>query len=252
MQFSRFGMLTTTDTLLDGHVTLEQPKEGYRVAIDPIFLAAAVPAAPNESVLDVGAGVGAAMLCLAERVKGVQILGLEMQRELASLASKNIRLNHHQDRLEVVNGNLLRFPPRMAAGSYHHVMVNPPYYEARKTTVSPLLSKALANTHSEATLADWINFCHLMVRPKGTVTIIHRADYLDTLLALLNGKLGNIIIFPLWPALAKDAKRVIIQGRKNTSGPTRLSQGLVIHDQDHRLTSEADAILRHRHGLILS
>jgi len=244
-------MITTTDTLLNGCVILEQPKEGYRVAIDPIFLAAAIPAKNSESILDVGTGVGAAMLCLAKRVKDIQILGLEMQRELASLASKNIRVNHHQDYLEVINGNLLRFPPRIAAGSYHHVMANPPYHELAKTTLSKIPSKGLSDTESEATLADWVNFCHLMARPKGTVTFIHRADRLDTLLALMNGKMGDIIVFPLWPGLGKDAKRIIIQGRKNTFGPTRLSQGLLIHDQDNRLTQDADDILRHGLGLTL-
>ena len=244
-------MITTTDTLLNGRVILEQPKEGYRVAIDPIFLASSVPAHSNETVLDAGAGVGAAMLCLAERVSNVHILGLEMQRELATLASKNIRANHHQDRLEVINGNLLRFPPRIAAGSYHHVMANPPYHQSTKTTLSKVTSKALANTESEATLADWVSFCHLMVRPKGSVTFIHRADRLDTVLALMHGKFGDIVVFPLWTGPGKDAKRVIVQGYKNTCGATRLSQGLLIHDQDNHITKEADDILRGGFGLML-
>ncbi len=244
-------MITTTDTLLNGRVVLEQPLEGYRAAIDPVFLAATIPALASETILDVGAGVGAAMLCLASRVKEAQILGLEMQRDLASLASKNIRANEFQERLDVVNGNLLRFPPRVAAGSYHHVMANPPYNQPANTTISKIPSKALANSESEASLADWINFCYLMVRPKGTVTFIHRADRLDSLLSLMHSKFGNIIIFPLWPGLGKDAKRIIIQAQKNTFGLTRLSQGMLIHGPEGEITPEAEDILRRGYAISL-
>ena len=237
-------MITTTDTLLNGRIILEQPQEGYRVAIDPVFLASAIPAIGHETVLDVGTGVGAAMLCLATRQKDIQILGLEMQRDLAILAAKNIRANHFQERLDVVTGNLLRFPPRLAAGSYHHVMANPPYNQLATTSLSKNPSKALSNSESEATLGDWVNFCYLMVRPKGSVTFIHRADRLDTLLSLMHGKLGNIIVFPLWPGFSKDAKRIIVQGQKNTFGPTRLSQGMVIHSPEGDITIEAEDVLR--------
>ena len=66
------------DALLGGRVRLRQPKTGYRVAIDPVLLAAAVPASLVDTVLDVGCGVGAASLCLAARVPGCRITGIEM------------------------------------------------------------------------------------------------------------------------------------------------------------------------------
>jgi len=56
------------DGVLGGRLRLRQPTSGYRVAIDPVFLAAAVPAGPRDTVLDIGCGVGAAALCLAARV----------------------------------------------------------------------------------------------------------------------------------------------------------------------------------------
>ena len=130
-------------------------------------------------------------------------------------------------------------------------MANPPYHEREKTTLSKVPLKGVANTEGEATLSDWVTFCCLMVRPKGTVTFIHRADRLDALLALMNGKLGDLVVFPLWPGLGKDAKRIIVQGRKNTLGPTRLTQGLVIHEQDHSLTQDAEDVLRRGLGLAL-
>ena len=57
----------TQDLLLGGRISLRQPAQGYRVAIDPLLLAASVNAEPGETILDVGAGVGAAGLCVATR-----------------------------------------------------------------------------------------------------------------------------------------------------------------------------------------
>ncbi|MGI9501266.1 MAG: methyltransferase, partial [Geminicoccaceae bacterium] len=70
------------DALLGGKVRFYQPERGYRVAVDPIFLAAAVPAASGEQILDVGAGTGAAMLCLAARMPSCRLVGVELQRDL--------------------------------------------------------------------------------------------------------------------------------------------------------------------------
>ena len=64
---------TTEDRLLGGRVTVFQPTGGYRAAIDPVLLAAAIPANPTDRVLDVGSGTGAASLALAARVEGCQV-----------------------------------------------------------------------------------------------------------------------------------------------------------------------------------
>ena len=71
----------TENHLLGERVLLRQPKTGYRVAIDPIFLAAAIQPQPGVTVLDIGAGVGAASLCLAIRCPQVRVIGIELHRE---------------------------------------------------------------------------------------------------------------------------------------------------------------------------
>jgi tRNA1(Val) A37 N6-methylase TrmN6 len=82
------------------------------------------------------------------------------------------------------------------------------------------------------------------VRTRGSLTFIHRADRLETLLALIAGKAGEIVVFPLWPGEGKPAKRVIIRARKQIATPTRLAPGLMLHQPDGRFTAAAEAILR--------
>lgn len=181
----------TQDYLLGGRVQIRQPAEGYRVAIDPIFLAASLQPESGTTILDIGAGVGAAALCLAARISDCRITGLETQRDIVRLAFDNIALNHMRDRVEIIAGDLLRPPPRLAAGTFAHVMANPPYLEASHHTPSVKEQKAYSHGEGEATLEHWVRFALLMVRPKGTVTFIHRADRLDQIISTFAGKMGG-------------------------------------------------------------
>jgi len=235
----------TEDALLGGRVRLNQLAAGYRVAIDPVLLAAAVPARPGEQVLDVGSGVGAAALCLATRVTDCRVAGLELQRSLARLANDNAKLNGLDDRVMVMEGDLLHPPPRLAPGSFDHVMTNPPHLERASGTVSPFAGKSAATLEGTAQLGAWLAFCLTMTRPGGSVTLIHRADRLEAVLAAFHRKAGEIVVFPLWPmADGRAARRVIVRARKDIATPTRLAFGLVLHESDGRFTETVEAILR--------
>lgn len=232
------------DTLLGGRVTLRQPRHGYRAAIDPVLLAAAVPAGDGDTVLDIGCGAGAASLCLARRVEGCRIIGIETQRDLVHLANDNVALNGLFGRFVAVQGDLLHPPPRLEPGSFAHVMANPPFLESGAASASPDAAKVAANIEGEADLAAWVRFALLMARPKGSVTFIHRADRMEQLLAQLSGHAGEIVVFPLWAGAEKPAKRIILRARKSVATPTRLTPGLVLHEPDGRYTPAAEAVLR--------
>lgn len=232
------------DTLLDGAIRLRQPRSGYRAAIDPVFLAAAVPAQAGETVLDAGCGAGAATLCLAKRVPDCRITGIEAQRDLVRLANESATLNGFADRIVIMTGDILRPPPRLEPGSFSHVMANPPYLPDDAGTPSPDAAKAPATLEGTADLAAWLRFALSAVRPKGSVTFIHRADRMEQLLAQLSQRAGEIVVFPLWPGQNKPAKRIIVRARKGVATPTRLTPGLVLHEADGRYTAAADAILR--------
>ncbi len=233
------------DTLLGGKVRLRQPVSGYRVAVDPVLLAAAVPATPADSVLDIGCGVGAASLCLAARVPGCRITGIDRQRDVVRLAGDNIALNGLTARMTVMTGDLLRPPPRLEPGSFSQVMANPPFLEAVSAAPSPHPAKAEASIEGEADLAAWVRFALAMACNKGALTFIHRADRLGQLLAELSGRAGEIVVFPLWAGEGKPAKRVIVHARKGSATPLRLVPGLVLHKPDGRNTDAAEAVLRH-------
>ncbi len=233
----------TEGTLLGGRVVLRQPATGYRAAIDPILLAAAVPAKAGAHVLELGCGAGAAALALAARLPEMCVTGLERDPDMARLCQANIAANAMDDRVTVFAGDLLDPPPRVAAGGFDQVMANPPYLEPARADLSPDPGRRAANAEGGAGLSDWIAAALAAVKRKGWITLIHRADRLDALIAAFAGRAGGITILPLWPKAGAPAKRVIIRARKGVRSPSVLLPGLILHENDG-YTAAAQAILR--------
>ena len=242
----------TDDRLLGGRIRFSQPTHGYRVAIDPVLLAAALPAQPGERVLDAGAGTGAASLCLAARVPDCRVVGLELQRPLQRIASHNVTQNQLDGRVEMIEGDLQRPPPRLAAATFDHVMTNPPHLAAAGASPSPDRQRARAHTEASLDLAGWLAGCLRMLKQDGRLTMIHRPDRLSEVLVALQGRAGDVLVFPLWPAPGRPAKRVLIQARKGARGPLRLAPGLALHDQSGSFSPKVEEVLRHGRALDLS
>lgn len=241
----------THDGLLDRRIQLTQPRKGYRAGDDAILLAAAVRATPGQSVLDVGAGVGAVSLCLGARCPELNITGLEIQPELVALAVENVAANQMADKIGVHQGDIRTPPPEIGQLVFDHVVCNPPFYVAGRNSTPPNASKAVAHGEGDTPLEDWLAFCLRRTISGGTITVIHRTERLGTLLEGLGRGAGDMVIYPLWARPDKPAKRVIVQGKVQGRGPTILHPGLCLLDDRGQDTEQAHDILRNGAALDL-
>jgi tRNA1(Val) A37 N6-methylase TrmN6 len=236
---------TTRDRLLGGRVVLDQPAAGLRATTDAVLLAAAVRAGPLETVLDLGCGTGAAALCLAARVGACRIVGLEADRDLAARAKANAAVNGVSDRVTVVTGAVPGASAPELDRPFDHVMTNPPYLPAARSRTDSGSARGPAMVES-VDLSVWLGYGLARLRPKGVLSVVHRADRLDDLLAALMGEAGDIAILPLWPdgSGTKPARRVLVNARKGVKTPLRLLPGLVLHGPGGAYSEAAEAILR--------
>ncbi|WP_262691030.1 tRNA1(Val) (adenine(37)-N6)-methyltransferase [Kordiimonas aestuarii] len=232
----------SVDDFLGGAIKLIQPRDGYRVSMDTVMLAASVPAKAGDRIIEGGVGSAGAALCLAKRVPGTHVHGIDIQDDMLAFAERNIAYNQLGGQVTVSKGCITDLSGPEA--TYDHVMVNPPYLANGKAIRPPVTNKGLAHMDSSAALKDWVRFCIYKVKNRGTVSIIYRADRVDEVIAQLYRRVGELKIMPLWPRFGAPAKRVIIQGRKGVHGTASILPGLALHGEVERYTREAEAILR--------
>lgn len=239
----------TEDGFLNGRLRILQPEKGYRAGIDAVFLAASVPCVPGERVFEAGIGTGVAALCLASRVPSLQITGIEVAARYAMLAEENARRNDCGSGIRVIHADIKDALRRGSAalpaqGSMAHAYANPPYFEDGKATPSPVALKAGAHNFGPEDLGLWVKAMRALLAPRGTATVIYRAEALPRLLATFEGRFGDITVAPLFPRSGAAATRIIIQGVKGSHAPLQLLPGMVLHGDDGKFTAEAEAVLR--------
>lgn len=239
----------TEDGFLGGRLRILQPEKGFRAGIDSVFLAAAVPCQPGETVFEAGIGPGVAALCLLARNPQVQVTGVEVATRYAMICEENAKRNAMQDRLRIIHADVREALRRdqvgmPAPGSFAHAMCNPPFFDEGKSTPSPNLLKSQAHAFGPEDLELWAKLLHAMLAPRGSVTVVHRADTLGPLLVSMQNRFGDIRIAPLFPRRGVAASRILVQGIKGSKAPLQILPGLVLHGDGNDFTPEADAVLR--------
>lgn len=240
-------MQTTDGWLLDRRIQYAQPAEGYRTGIEPVLLAASVPARAGQLVLEAGTGAGAGLLCLAARVAGVRGVGLEIDAAMAELARRNIRANGLEG-LSVVTTDIGRWDGHT---EFDHAFSNPPWHDPAGTP-SPSARRRLATHEGPVLLEAWVALMVAWLRPGGSLTLILPAAQTGRAVACLRSAgLGGLTLAPLWPTAGRDAKLLMVQGWRGRGGADRVVVGLVLHEADGRFSDAAEAVLRHGGALAL-
>lgn len=227
----------TRDAFLGGRLSLWQPRRGYRAGVDPVLLAAAVPARAGQSALDLGCGAGAAALCLAARVPGVRLAGVELQPDYAALASRNAAEAGVE--MTVFCANLTQLPAALRQRTFDHVLANPPYFAAGAHSPARDAGRGVALGERDTPLGEWVRVAAERLAPKGYFHAIQRSDRLPELLAACAGRLGAPEVLPLSPRAGRSPGLVLLRARKGGRAAFRLHAPLVLHDGEaHRRDGE--------------
>jgi len=237
-------MDVTEDRLLGGRLVLSQPARGYRAGMDAALLAATCDVVAGCRVLDAGCGVGAALLQAAWRRPDARFTGVERDPIAAVLAQANTATNRLADRVTIIAADIEAGFRPLGLEPFDAAFSNPPFFDDPGALRGPAHEKAGA-WMADGGLAAWTGFLLKAVREGGTITLIHRADRLADILALLAPKAGSFRIRPIQPFGDEPAKRVLVRATKTGKAPLVLLPALVLHDRDgakHR--PEVEAILR--------
>jgi tRNA1(Val) A37 N6-methylase TrmN6 len=248
---------TTDDAVLGGRLRLTQKKRGHRVGHDAILLAAVTDARPGDRVVDFGAGVGAAGLALAVRCPEVDVTLVEIDPELSNIAAANVTRNGLEERVRAVTLDVTAPADEFAArgigpGSADRVLMNPPFNNPARQSISPDPGRSAAHAAPDGALAGWIAAASWVLHSAGTLTLIWRADGLGEVLAALDGRFGEIAVLPVHGRAGQPAIRVLVRAIKSSRAPFALLPGLMLNDEAGKPTEEAEAVLRGAQALPLA
>ena len=232
-------MLTSEGHLLDGRVRYAQPLDGYRTGIEPVLLAASIPARAGERVLEAGTGAGAGLLCLAARVPGMESVGVEVDPAMADLARRNAAANGF-DRISIATADIVGW----RGGGFDHAFSNPPWHDPADTP-PPGARRRLATHEGAVPLERWIAALRGALRPGGSLTVLVPArQAARATAALLAEGVGRLTLFPLWPKPGRDAKLALVRGYAARRGADRVAPGLMLHDANGMFSGPAQSLLR--------
>lgn len=214
------------DAFLGGRLQILQPRQGYRAGVDPVLLAATVDARAGQSVLDLGCGVGVAALCLAARVPGLVLSGVEIQPAYAALARRNAQAAGLA--FDVTDADLAALPAALRQRRFDHVIANPPYFQRAHSVAAADAGREVAMGEGTS-LPDWVTVAARRVVDGGYVTFIQRAERLPELMAAMAARLGSLSLLPLIPRRGRAAQLVVLRGRKGGRAPFRLADSVLMH-----------------------
>ncbi len=242
---------TSEDVFLGGRLSIEQPARGFRAGLDAVLLAASVPAVPDRpmTLLDVGAGVGTAGLCVATRLPAAQLTLLEIAPALARLARANVERNGLSSRVRVVEAGIAARPAVLAAqglapSAFDVVIANPPYLTQGRHSLPQDATAAASFGMADGGLEPWLRFMARTCRSGGSMVLIHRADALSEVLAAIGGRFGGLRVLPIHPRDGEPAHRILVLGRKGSRAALELLPGLVLHGAGNHFLPRIDAVLR--------
>jgi tRNA1(Val) A37 N6-methylase TrmN6 len=199
-----------------------------------VLLAAATAAHPGDRVVDLGAGAGVAGLAVARRVAGIDLVLVEIDAALADLARANAEANAiHADVIALdVEADAAAFAAAgLVPDSVDAVLMNPPFNDPLRHRASPDAARGTAHMATATTLGKWIHAARRMLKSKGVLTLIWRADGIAEVLAALDHGFGSLQILPVYGDARGPANRILVRATKGGRAPTQIHHALLLNDE---------------------
>ena len=222
------------DAFLGGQLRLKQLKSGHRAGHDAVLLAAATAARSGDRVADLGAGAGVAGLAVARRVAGIDLVLVEIDPALAGLARVNADANaiHAQVIVLDVEADATAFAAAgLTPDSVDAVLMNPPFNDPARHRVSPDTARGVAHMATATTLSKWVHAARRILKSKGVLTLIWRADGITEVLAALDHGFGSLQLLPIHGDARGPANRILVRATKGARAPALIHPALMLNDE---------------------
>ncbi len=237
--------LLTADTFFNGRIRVKQNRAGYRFSIDAVLITGQTIPSPGNTVLDLGTGCGIIPLILAYRHPKIKVYGVEVQQQLADLATINVEENRMKDRITIHCMDMKKLKHDMMSGPVDLVVSNPPYRKAESGRINPDQQRAVARHEIKATLSDVVETAQRMLRTAGRFVTVYPAERMaDILIQMRSAGLEPKSLRTVHSDRHSDAKLIIVEGKKGGRPGLKIGSPVIIYRKDGSYTDEVQEMFK--------
>jgi len=168
------------------------------------------------------------------------IIGVELQKEIYNLAVQSIKINNLEDRITLLNMNVLDIFNVYETDSFDLITCNPPYFRVNEfSNLNNNMIKSIARHEIEIKLEDICRISKKLLKNNGSLVLVHRTDRLSEIInMLLKYNLQPKRIRFLYPKELENSNLVLIDARKNGNVGLKVLPPLICHNMDGSYTKE--------------
>lgn len=216
-----------------------QNEEGFCFGIDAVLLSSFANVKKNEKMLDLGTGTGILPILLEAKTQGDHFTGLEIQKKSVDMALRSVALNHLQEKISIVEGDIKEASAIFGKRVFDVVTSNPPYMIGSHGLENPDMPKAIARHEILCTLQDLVRETSYLLKPGGRFYMVHRPFRLAEIFAtLMNYRLEPKRMRLVYPYVDKEPNLVLIEAVYGGRSRIKVEKPLVVYKEPGEYTDE--------------
>ena len=226
------------DLQLSGLQIIQNP-EKFCFGMDAVLLSGFVKAKKGDKLLDLCTGTGILPILLSAKTACSQLTGLEIQEESADMARRSVLLNHLEDRVSIVTGDVKEAGTIFAPASFDCVTCNPPYMIGEHGITNPDAPKAIARHEILCTFDDVAAASAKLLKSGGKLFLVHRPFRLaEIIVTLTKHKLEPKRMRLVYPYVDKEPNMVLIEAVRGGNSRMTVEAPLIIFEGQGKYTAE--------------
>lgn len=231
------------DDLQCNGLRLIQNTEGFRFGADAVLLANFARIRKGQRVIDLGTGTGIIPVLLAGKTEADEIEGLEIQPEIAEMASRSVMLNHLEGRIRITCGDIKDGADLFGTGSFDVVVTNPPYKHSGSGLINPDDSIAISKHEILCSLEDVISTSSSILKDNGKFFMVHRPERMVDIVYLMRQyRIEPKRIRFVHPYPGRRPNLMLVEGMKHGGAFLNFMDPLYIYDEHGNYTEEINRI----------
>ena len=221
-----------------------QNTEGFCFGIDSVLLTEFARDIKKQSkIVDLGTGTGILSILLSRKVNAKKIYGIEIQKDVADMAKRSIKLNSLENIFEIIQGDLNKI--KLENNTFDAVVTNPPYKKLGTGIKNKEEKQKISRYETSASLEDWIKISSKLLKDNGSFYIVYRTDRLTELFENLKKyKLEVKKMRFVYSNINKQSNLVLIKAVKGAGVFLKVDEPLIIYNLDGSYTDEILNIYR--------